>query len=291
MLKHRARHDFKPQLSWSERCSIYWKVFWAGLALFVHVVVGLAICAVRFPFIDSWQRGRYIRWFSRRILRLCGVRLRLPAHLEAAFPHEGHFKREPAALVVANHISWLDIFVLNSLYPCRFVSKIEVRAWPVIGWLTQRVGTIYIARSKRTDVKRIFAGLVAHLKAGERVAFFPEGRTSYQGELGQFHANLFEAAVEAQVPVHAYAILYLRETGEYHPAVEFVGDIGPLASLKAVLSADGPIVAELIDAANISSFGLRRRDLAKQAEHAVSRALGVDAVVSPAHGAVDDANG
>jgi 1-acyl-sn-glycerol-3-phosphate acyltransferase len=264
------------------------KYFWTVLAFAAHVMVGLAICAVRFPFADHWQRGRYIRWFSRRVLRLCGVRLRLPAHLEAALPHEGHFKREPPALVVANHVSWLDIFVLNSLYPCRFVSKIEVRAWPVLGWLTHRVGTIFISRAKRADVKRIFGGLVAHLKAGDRVAFFPEGRTSFQGELGQFHANLFEAAVEAQVPVHAYAIMYLRETGEYHPAVEFVGDMGALASLRAVLSADGPIVAELIDAANISSFGLRRRDLAKQAEHAVSRALGLDAVGPAGQGEASD---
>ncbi|MEN9865689.1 MAG: hypothetical protein RL748_1279, partial [Pseudomonadota bacterium] len=133
-------NGFEPRLSWTAR----WNLLWAASALAVHIVFGMAICAVRFPFIDSWQRGRYVRWFSRRVLRLCGVRLRLPAHLEAAYPHQGHFKPEPPALVVANHVSWLDIFVLNSLYPSQFVSKIEVRGWPVLGWLSHRAGTIFI---------------------------------------------------------------------------------------------------------------------------------------------------
>ena len=94
-------------------------------------------------------------------------------------------------MIVANHVSWLDIFVINALDPCRFVAKAEIRSWPVMGWLAAGAGTVFIARGNRRELRHIFKGIVSVLAQGQRVAFFPEGTTSRQGEVLPFHANLF----------------------------------------------------------------------------------------------------
>jgi 1-acyl-sn-glycerol-3-phosphate acyltransferase len=237
-------------------------MLWRLLHLILHIVLGLALCALRFPFIDGERRGRHIRWFSRRLLRVCGIHLHMPQHP----------LHEPAALVVANHISWLDIFVLNALHPCQFVAKLEIRGWPLLGWLSHQAGTVFIARGKRRDVRRVFEGLVSHLQAGQRVAFFPEGAVASQGRLLPFHANLFEAAIDAGVPVQPYALRYLDADGQYHPAVEYAGDITFRHSLFAILRAEA-IHAELMAAPMIQSSEVLRRELAQQAQVAIGDLL------------------
>ena len=236
---------------------------WRLLPLSLHVLLGLAICALRFPFIDSVRRGRHVRWWSRRLLRLCSVHLHLPPH--AVY--------EPPALIVANHISWLDILVLNAQHPCQFVAKLEIRGWPFLGWLSHKAGTVFIARGKRSDVRRVFEGLVSTLQGGERVAFFPEGKIGSQGGILPFHANLFEAAIDAKVPVQAYGLRYRTADGHLHTATEFAGDISFITSLLSILRAE-PIHAELIAAPLIDSNDLLRRDLARMAQCAVEQALG-----------------
>ncbi len=254
-------------------------MWWRMLHLSLHLVLGLAICALRFPFIDGERRGRYIRWFSRRLLRVCGIHLHMPHHPV----------HEPAALVVANHVSWLDIFVLNALYPCQFVAKLEIRGWPLLGWLSHQAGTVFIARGKRRDVRRVFEGLVAHLQAGQRVAFFPEGVVASQGKLLPFHANLFEAAIDAKVPVQPYALVYRDGAGQYHPAVEYAGDISFRHSLFAVLRAEA-IHAEVLAVPMLPSQGVLRRELAVQAQAAIGAALGLPAATAaaPAPDQADD---
>ncbi len=101
--------------------------------------------------------------------------------------------------------------------PCRFVAKSDIRDWPLIGWLCDKAGTVFIARGKQRDVRRIYQGLVTSIRAGERIAFFPEGTTVGQGTLLPFHANLFEAAIDA-VPVQPYALRYVDQDGRLHGA-------------------------------------------------------------------------
>jgi 1-acyl-sn-glycerol-3-phosphate acyltransferase len=179
----------------------------------------------------------------------------------------------PRALMVSNHISWLDIFVINTLYPTRFVAKSDIRSWPLIGWLCEKTGTIFISRGSIRDVRRIYQGLVASLHAGEHVAFFPEGTTSSQGELLPFHANLFEAAVEAEVPVQPYALRYVDAQGQPHPAVEFIGDTSFVQSMLWILKGRG-ITAQLAVLPPLDTGGnVHRRELARTAHAAVSRGL------------------
>ena len=232
----------------------------------VHLFVGLWKTAVIFPWLNDQGRERRIQRWSHQLVKICGIQMSFDATQQA----------EPVspALIICNHISWLDIFVINTIHPCRFVAKSDIRNWPLIGWLCDKTGTIFIARGKQSDVRRIYAGLVKSIHDGERVAFFPEGTTAPQGTVLPFHANLFEAAIEAQVPVQPYALRYVDGDGQLHDAADFIGEMTFVESVIAIVKSGG-IKAELIRLPAISTTGAHRRELA-----ATSRSM-ITTVLSP----------
>jgi 1-acyl-sn-glycerol-3-phosphate acyltransferase len=236
---------------------------WRLARLVFHLLRGLATCALVFPWAGARLRERLVRGWSARLLAICRVRVE---HMAGAAPliH---------ALIVSNHISWLDIFVINALHPCRFVAKAEIRAWPVLGWLVAQAGTVFIARGNRRDLRHIFKGLVDALGQGQRVAFFPEGTTASQGQLLPFHANLLEAAIDARVPVQPYALAYVDARGGWHAAVDYTGETTFVDSILRILQGE-PVVARLGCLAPIASEGAHRRALAAQARAAIAQALG-----------------
>lgn len=234
------------------------------LRVFTHLFIGLAICAFVFPLTNQTGRERRVKRWSIQLLGICGVQVKV-AHATAEPP-------APCALIVANHVSWLDIFVMNSFHPCRFVAKSEIRDWPVLGWLCAKSGTIFIARGRIRDVRRIFEGLVASIKAGEHVAFFPEGTTSAQGTLLPFHPNLFEAAIDADVPIQPFSIRYVDASGRLHRAADFIGDMSFAQSMIAILKIGG-ITAELTRLPIIEVKGGHRRELANAAQKAIAANL------------------
>ena len=230
--------------------------------ILIHLVEGLAICALLFPWVGTGRRNARIQNWSRRLLAICGVTVAPPSGVPAL--HH--------ALIVANHVSWLDIFVINSIHPCRFVAKQEIREWPVLGWLAAQAGTVFISRGSRRELRHVLKGIVAALQMDARVAFFPEGTTAPQGTVLPFHANLFEAAVDAKVQVQPYALRYLDAKGARPPAVDFTGDMTFAQSVMAIL-ASGAIRAELVRLPPIDAAGAHRRELAEQAHGAIRDAL------------------
>ncbi|KAF1037171.1 MAG: hypothetical protein GAK35_03950 [Herbaspirillum frisingense] len=245
------------------------------LRLIAHLFKGMAICAFLFPFTSEKGREAHIRRWSRKLLRICGITIRIDSPQPI-----------PRSLLVANHVSWLDIFVVNSLQPCRFVAKSDIRGWPLIGWLCAKTGTIFISRGKASDVRRIFKGLVESIEKGEHVAFFPEGTTAPQGTLLPFHANLFEAAIDAKAEVQPYALRYIDREGKLHPAADFIGDMSIAESILTILKAKG-MTAELKQLPVINTEGAHRRDLARASREAIAAGLGysseeISPVSSPA---------
>nr|WP_307189165.1 lysophospholipid acyltransferase family protein [Massilia sp. UBA6681] len=226
------------------------------------MVAGLATCALVFPLVSLATRERLTRRWSRKLLGLC----RVSVQQTPGAPVLEH------ALIVANHVSWLDIFVINALHPCRFVAKAEIRSWPVLGWLAAAAGTVFIARGNRRELRHIFKGLVTVLQEGQRVAFFPEGTTSRQGEMLPFHANLFEAAIDAKVAVQPYALSYVDASGAYHHSVDYTGDTTFVDSLFTILEGKS-VIARLQPLAPIDATGAHRRELAEAAQEAVGAAL------------------
>jgi 1-acyl-sn-glycerol-3-phosphate acyltransferase len=238
---------------------------WRLARLILHLLQGLGTCALVFPWAGAPLRERLVRRWSARLLRICRV--------EVGGQQDGHAPLQHA-LIVSNHISWLDIFVINALHPCRFVAKAEIRAWPVLGWLVAQAGTVFIARGSRRDLRHIFKGLVDALAQRQRVAFFPEGTTSSQGSLLPFHANLFEAAIDAGAPVQPYALSYLDAAGGWHAAVDYTGDTTFVDSIFRILGGE-PVHARLQCLAPIDAVGAHRRQLAKAAHDAIGAALGI----------------
>lgn len=242
------------------------------LRILLHLFAGMATCLFVFPRLDAAGKQDRIRRWAGKLLMICGVRVEVLGTLEANVVRR--------SLFVSNHVSWLDIFAIDSILPCRFVAKSDIRSWPLIGWLCDKAGTVFIARGRVRDVRKIYEGLVASLEAGEHVAFFPEGTTAAQGNPLPFHANLFEAAVEAQVPIQPCAVRYLDDAGNYHPAADFVGDMSFVQSIVAILKA-GRIHAQLLLLPPIyAAPGMHRRELAGVAHKAITAALSTDAVQS-----------
>jgi 1-acyl-sn-glycerol-3-phosphate acyltransferase len=239
------------------------RLAWRLARVVLHLLQGLATCVLVFPWSGAALRERLIRRWSARLLGICRVRVE----------REDGTQPLAHALIVSNHISWLDIFVINSVHPCRFVAKAEIRAWPVLGWLVAQAGTVFIARGNRRDLRHIFKGLVDVLGQNQRVAFFPEGTTASQGQLLPFHANLFEAAIDARAAVQPVALAYLDGKGGWHPAVDYVGETTFVDSILRILGGP-PMTARLQCLAPIPAEGAHRRELARAAQQAIEAALG-----------------
>ncbi|WP_225032766.1 lysophospholipid acyltransferase family protein [Paraburkholderia sp. XV] len=230
--------------------------------LVVHLLHGMWTVWTRFPRATPQQRLELNRAWSLRMLQLCGMRL--VVHNDGARLDEG-------VLVVANHISWIDIYVINAWRPTPFVSKAEIRKWPVVGWLAQQLGTVFIQREKRSDAKRIMHELANRLNAGELMCVFPEGTTSDGVQLLPFHANMFQAAVSASRPVQPVCMMYEDAQGRQSTAPAYIGELSLGESLDALLRA-GPLTAHVHVGAPLAP-GADRRLLAAEAQASVGAAL------------------
>ena len=177
--------------------------------LALHFARGLVTSALVFPFVGAPQRRRTIQRWSRELLALLSVRL----HVHGRPPPEG----ARPLMVVANHVSWLDIFAINAVVPVRFVAKSEIRRWPLIGWLCAQAGTLFIRQARRRDTARINELVAAALRAGEVFTVFPEGTTTDGSSVRKFHSSLLEPALAARAAVQPVAIRYERDDGTHVP--------------------------------------------------------------------------
>lgn len=203
---------------------------WRLLRVLLHLARGLATMALRFPKLDAAGRQACIQAWSAGLLRCLGLRLSIG----------GSLPRPGATLLVANHVSWLDIAALHAAVPqARFVSKADVKHWPVLGWLVAGAGTLFIEREKKRDALRVVHAMAEALQGGDTVAVFPEGTTGPGPELLPFHANLLQAAIATGTPIQP-AVLRFDEPGHaYSPAVQFVGDTTLLQSVWRIAAARG----------------------------------------------------
>lgn len=231
--------------------------------LLLHLATGIALVGLAFPLCTPALRDRIIMAWSRRLLKVLAVRVRATA--PPSLPG--------GALLVCNHVSWLDVYLIYAVQRVHFVSKSEVRAWPVAGWLAHRAGTLFLERGRRADTARINAEMRALMQGGAWVAIFPEGTTSDGRSLRRFLPSLLQPAVELNCPVVPAALRYRTRDGEYSAAPAYIDDISLWQSLKRIAGEPG-VVAELHFGAPILPNG-HRRELAAQAEQSVATLLGV----------------
>jgi len=231
----------------------------------VHLLGGIATTTVVFPVVGAQQRRALVRRWSRKLLHLLRVEARIHGALDV---------REGNLLIVANHVSWLDIFVLNAHRPARFVAKSEIAGWPVAGRLIRGAGTIFVDRDRRHDTRRVNHHAAQSLAAGEVVAVFPEGTTTDGATLLKFHASLLQPIVEAQGHVQPIAIRYRDAAGAHSTVPAYVGDESFAQSFWRVCGARR-LVVDVHAAPVLAARGANRRDLARAAEEAIRTALGL----------------
>jgi len=195
----------------------------------VHGLHGLGIVLLRFPAYEAPARQARIQWWATKMLRVMGIRLKVEG-----VPAAG------GTLLVANHISWLDIMAVHAVYPhARFVSKADVKSWPLLARLIDAGGTLYLERERKRDALRVVHTMAQALRAGEMVAVFPEGTTSDGRAMLPFHANLLQAAISTNTPVQPVALRFSDSTHAVSRAVEFVGETTLVQSLWRVARGDG----------------------------------------------------
>lgn len=249
------------------------RAVWRLTRAVVHTLHGALVVHGQFPFLDQERRWQKVQWWGEKQLRMLGVKLVVEGR-----PHPG------AKLLVANHISWLDIMAMHAVLPARFISKSEVASWPVVGALVTAGSTLYLQRGRARDAMRVL-GLVADaLRAGDTVAVFPEGTTSDGTGLLPFHANMLQSAIDAQAPVQPVALRYRDSTHAVSPAVAYIGETSLGQSLWWIACADGLEVKVSFLPARQEAHP-ERRVLAAALRGDIAQALGVKAEASAGHAA------
>jgi len=232
---------------------------WRLLRLVLHLLRGWLTIRWRFPGWSQARRDRAVQDWSQTILAILGLQLRIKGQL---------LQRGPLMLV-CNHISWLDIVVLHAAVHCRFISKDDIRGWPVLGALASGAGTLYISRASRRDALRVVHQMAQAMQQGDVLAFFPEGTTGDGSTVLPFHANLLQAAIAADAPVQALGLRFEDATsGTPSFAPCYVGDETLLDSAWRTVCAP-PLRAVLCCAPAQSAQGRQRREFASALRDAV----------------------
>jgi len=250
-----------------------WRLFSAQCRLVWHLLYGLVLVGSVFRKASPARRQTLVRDWSQRLLALCGITLQVHQHGDVL---------DTGAMVVSNHVSWLDIYVIDAWRPTPFVAKSEIAGWPIVGRLAKAIGTVFIRRERRGDAKRIVDSLSSVLQNDGLICLFPEGTTTDGRSVLPFHANILQAAVSANAPVQPICMLYQEVgSGRQSLAPAYVGDLGLGDILRRVI-AHGPIVAHLYVGEPVRGLTDRRR-AAVLAHDAVSDALeALQAQVLPA---------
>ena len=234
-----------------------------GSRLVLHILYGMLL-AVFYPHLGKYRQSRILKAWSRQILDILNVGIRTDGQRPA--------RGEGGCLLVANHVSWLDIFVLNAIYPSRFIAKAEVRDWPIIGWLCKRGNTIFIERAIRQNTASINQCIGALLKQGVCVGLFPEGTTTDGKQVGHFHSAFFQPAIDAGAILRPIALRYQDETGEPGTAAVFTGDTTLVQSIWQILRCRH-LDASAVFATALVAANWNRRMLARAAQEAIAQGL------------------
>lgn len=242
------------------------RLLWRAPVILLWVFFGLFLVGIIYPFSQMPFKLWLNRNWSRGLVALCGVRVRVSGALAA-----------PGALMlVSNHVSWLDIFIINSVRPTSFIAKSEIRQWPVVGSLVAGAGTLFIERTQRHAVLAVGEEMQRRFDCGETVGLFPEGTTSEGDRLLPFHSNLFAPARTAAVAVQPVALRYWHGPAR-SSLIAFVGEQTLVANVATVLRHRG-LAVELVFLPSLSTGGVdgetpSRVQLSRAAHASIETAL------------------
>ena len=235
---------------------------WRLLRLALHVIRGLFIVRSFTP-LDTAGRHAGVQKWSRGLLQVLGIDVQIDGE-----PGPG------PRLLVANHVSWLDILAVHAVMPeARFVSKADVQHWPLVGKLVDGGATLYIERTSKRDALRVVHQAADALKAGDTVAFFPEGTTGAGPELLPFHGNLLQAAIATATPIQPLVLRWHEPGARFSNAAPYVGEMTIVQSLFAVVRARGLAVHMQWLPQVAVTHDDQRRDLAEKLREQIAAGL------------------
>lgn len=233
-----------------------------------HAALAVVLLSSVYSRLAPSRRRALLRWWSAKLLRILNISARVEGH-----PPRAH---EKGAMIAANHVSWLDVFLVSSARPTRFIAKSEIREWGIAGWIADRAGTLFLRRDQLRETARINSLVHEALAGGDCVGLFPEGITTEGDVLHRFHTALFEAAVANEAHVHPAAIRYEKRDGSLCREASFRGDRTFMESMRLIIGEPG-IVARVAFAPVVETRGMHRRQVAGEAQARVARLLGLEA--------------
>jgi len=231
------------------------------LGVGVHLAWGLLAATLFFPLAPRSARLVLRRRWARRMLKAAGIDLQVEGATIA-----------PGALVLANHVSWLDVLVLASYTDAVFLAKSEVRRWPAIGWLAARAETVFLLRASGRSLLQVKNRIAGLLLEGRSVAMFPEATTTEGDSVLPFRSGLIQSAVDSDRAVQAIAIAYRDGSGTRSAAAPFVDSMNLWQSIVAVCAAERINVCVAV-AVPMPPAGCTRKLLARRAQGAVAEML------------------
>ena len=225
----------------------------------LHLLSGGWTIWRRFPKLSQAERDAQVQQWAATMLRRLSIQLVVHGDAAAQGP----------VLLASNHISWLDIVVIHAARHCRFISKSDVKHWPLVGMLATGAGTLYIERESRRDAMRVVHHMAERLRAGDVLGVFPEGTTGDGLSVLPFHANLLQAAISADAPIQPIALHFADGlTGQTSLAPCYIGDDTLVASVWRTLCARNLQAAVHFGAVQLPN-GRDRRTLAGDLRDAI----------------------
>lgn len=222
------------------------------IRVILHTLYGIFVSVIILPTLNRRQRNRLVGHWSHQLLRIFNIQLVVNGEAP---------NRDLAGIMfVGNHISWLDIHVLNSIHTVRFIAKSEVKNWPVFGWLAKKANTLFINREDKKDTVRVIESTSKGLLKGDSFCFFPEGTTTDGTDLLRFKGSLMQASINSNADIWPFVISYPDHSGSPNKKMAFVGKTTLLESIWQIICISCP-QANITFLPKVSSKGHERRGL------------------------------
>ena len=228
----------------------------------IHLVIGI-LCIVFFPIINRKSRRNLIKLWSLLLLKIFKINLIVNNDLKKILAKKNY-------LIVSNHISWLDIFVINSAYPVTFVAKHSISKWPILNWLVKASETIFIDRKRITKIKETSREIENFLENKGSICIFPEGTSTDGSKLLDFKSNLLQTAINKDIEILPVAIQYLHNN-KFCSAPAYYNDLSLFDSIINLIKFDN-IVAKLTILPEIKS-NFNRKVLANKAYAKINKVI------------------
>lgn len=211
------------------------------LRVLFYALVVLIVAYTTFRKADRKTKGKMLQYYPQRVLELAGVKCSFAGKVPESIRKYGLSEEPPGFLLVSNHVSWLDIFSLDTQAPSRFIAKAEIAKWPVFGLIAQAIGTLFIDRSSKRAILKINDDISSALANKETVMVFAEGTTTFGNELLPIRTNFFQPACEIGATVQPVILCYTSK-GVPSEQAAFCGDVSLFGSLWNVVTMEDAAV-------------------------------------------------